>query len=81
MASTVILISLRLLKSARTKSREFGTLVMTLYYSIKHMVTWFILYLVIWLSFSKLFYDLKSKNIKNKYNRLFVLDDLRWSEI
>jgi hypothetical protein len=53
MAVTVILISVRLLKSARVIIPKFGTLVMILYYSIADMIIWFILYLVIWLSFSK----------------------------
>jgi hypothetical protein len=81
MATTVVIMSVRLLKSARTLNRDFGTLVMILYYSIEDTIFWFFLYLVIWLSFSKLFYDLKAKGLKNKYKRLFILDDLRWSEI
>ena len=54
MSATVIVIGLRLLKSSRVLIPKFGTLVMILYYAISDMIIWFMLYMVIWLSFSKL---------------------------
>ena len=53
MSVTVIFISVRLFKSSRILNKRFGTLVMILYYSIYDMFIWFVLYLVIWLSFSE----------------------------
>ena len=82
MAITIIIISVRLLKSSRIIIPQFGTLVMILYYTISDMIIWFILYLVIWLSFSKSLELLfQAFYLKLLFLRLFLLDDLRWNEI
>ena len=53
MSINVIVVSIRILKSARIIMPKFGTFVMMLYYTVANMIYWVILYLIILLSFSK----------------------------
>ena len=53
MSLTVVFISARLLKSGRLIFKKLGTLITILAESIPEFIVWGVLYVVIWLSFSK----------------------------
>ncbi|CAF0899221.1 unnamed protein product [Brachionus calyciflorus] len=55
---TVIVLSLRLLKTARTLWMPFGMLVMTLYYIARDIIVWILAFIIIWIPFTTCFYML-----------------------
>ncbi|CAF1107291.1 unnamed protein product [Brachionus calyciflorus] len=55
---TVVVLSFRLLKSARTLWMPFGMLVMTLYHIIRDIIVWILAFIIIWIPFTTCFYML-----------------------
>ncbi|CAF0738544.1 unnamed protein product [Brachionus calyciflorus] len=55
---TVIVLSFRLLKTARTLWMPFGMLVMTLYHIVMDIIVWILAFITIWIPFTTCFYML-----------------------